>query len=480
MRLFVVGCSYRTAPLALRERLAFPAAELPSTLRQVSLLPAVGECLLVSTCNRVEVYGAAGKPAHAIAAVAALLSSTRNVPMDQLEPALYKLEDEAAVKHIFSVVSSLDAMVVGEAQIAGQVKEAHSAAARSRTVGPLLSRCMHRAFATAKRVRHETDIARHPVSVSSVAADLAGRIFGELAARTVLVIGAGEMAELAVRHLVADGATDVRVVNRTYERAVQLAFGLGARAQKWDQLEGQLLLADIVISSTGSEQPILTRKLLGDIMRGRKQRPLFVVDIAVPRDVEKAAGKLGNVYLYDVDDLEGVVAENLKERRKEVRQAERIVEEELAHFATWLRTQDAVPVIKQLREQFTDVVRAEAERTAQLLHLDEAQQRQVLEAMAAAIVNKLLHQPTQELKRQAQDPSGARLARSVRELFHLAETMPAVEPAELDGPGPDGDGEVSVPTVVDPLAAPVQQQNGEVRGGEGVTLQAADQELMKR
>ena len=480
MRLFVVGCSYRTAPLALRERLAFPAADLPATLRQLSVLPSVGECLLISTCNRVEVYGAASKPAHAVATVAEFLGSSRGVPMTELDPALYRFEDEAAVKHIFSVASSLDAMVVGEAQIAGQVKEAHSAAARSRTVGPLLSRCMHRAFATAKRVRHETDIARHPVSVSSVAADLAGRIFGELAARTVLVVGAGEMAELAVRHLVADGATDVRVVNRTYERAVQLAFGLGARAVKWDQLEGQLLLSDIVISSTGSERPILTRKLLSDIMRGRKQRPLFIVDIAVPRDVETAVGKLGNIYLYDVDDLEGVVAENMKERRKEVKQAERIVEEELVHFNVWLRTQDAVPVIKQLREQFTEVVRAEAERTAQLLHLDDAQKRQALDAMTAAIVNKLLHQPTQALKRQAQEPGGPKLARSVRELFHLADA-PA-EPLPLEEQADDGSLEDAGGNGEEPRVAVVEEPPGAVAQAAApeVAMQAADQDQVKR
>jgi len=286
---------------------------------------------------------------------------------------------------------------------------------------------MHRAFATAKRVRTETEIARHPVSVSSVAADLAARVFGDLATSTVLVIGAGEMAELAVRHLIADGAADVRVVNRTYEKAVALAFELGAKAARFEQLRGQLLLADIVISSTGSEQPILGRKLLAEIMRERKQRPLFIVDIAVPRDVEREAGGLANVYLFDVDDLEGVVAENLKERRKEVRQAERILEEEVAHFEEWLRRQDAVPVIKQLREHFTEVVRAEAVHTAQALHLPEGREREALEAMTSAIVNKLLHSPTMELKRHATRSNGSTLTQAVCELFHLPGEAPAGE-----------------------------------------------------
>jgi glutamyl-tRNA reductase len=292
---------------------------------------------------------------------------------------------------------------------------------------------MHRAFAVAKRVRSETDIARHPVSVSSVAADLASRVFGELARATVLIIGAGEMAELAVRHLISDGASDIRVLNRTHERAVQLAFDLGAKPARFEDLRGQLLLADIVISSTGSPEPIIGRKLIAEVMRERKQRPLFVVDIAVPRDVEKEVGSLSNVYLFDVDDLEHVVAENLKERRREARQAERIIGEELASFEGWLRTQDAVPVIKQLRERCAQVALAEAQRTAQLLRLEDGKQRDALDAMANAIVNKILHDPTMELKRHALAADGAFLARATRRLFRLEGDEAAREGA-ADGP----------------------------------------------
>jgi glutamyl-tRNA reductase len=449
MRLLVVGCSYRTAPLALRERVGFSAADVPTALAEMRALPELREIMLLSTCNRVEVYASATKPSHAGTHLREYLSRSRGVSSEELEGALYQLKDAEAVKHIFNVTSSLEAMVVGEAQIAGQVKEAYAAASRARTVGPLISRCMHRAFAAAKRVRTETDIARHPVSVSSVAADLAARVFGDLGSATVLVVGAGEMAELAVRHLISDGAADIRVANRTYERAVELAFQLGAKAVQFEGLRGQLLLADVVVTSTGSETPILGRTLVAEVMRQRKHRPLLLVDIAVPRDVEKEVGSLPDVYLFDVDDLEQVVAENLKERHKEVRQAERIVDEEVAHFEDWLRKQDAVPVIKLLREQFTEVVRSEAAHTAQSLRLERPEQRELFEAMTSAIVNKLLHRPTVELKRQAEMASGSTLATTVRELFDL----------------PDGTGEGGSPQsppreeLGDEDEAPLEEEN---------------------
>ncbi len=431
MRFLVVGCSYRTAPLAIRERLAFPLAALPAALAELRAITGVQESLILSTCNRVEVYAVGSRPSHIAPDIRHFLARSRGVDLAGIEAALYGYEDSQAVKHIFRVASSLDAMVVGEAQIGGQVKEAYAAAARSKTLGPFLSRCMHRAFAVAKRIRNETDIARHPVSVSSVAADLARRVFGDLTASTVLVVGAGEMAELAVRHLLSDGAGDIRVVNRTYEHAVQLAFQLGAKATRFEDLRGQLLLADIVISSTGSPQPIISRRLLTEVMRERKQRPLFIVDIAVPRDVDREANTLPNVYLFDVDDLDHVVAENLKERCKEAHQAERILAVELQHFEDWLRRQDAVPVIKQLREHFLEVVQAEATHTAQSLNLTHGKEQQLLDTMVNAIVNKLLHRPTMELKDQAKRPNGALLAEATRQLFHLASPEDNRSPPEI-------------------------------------------------
>jgi glutamyl-tRNA reductase len=431
MRLLAVGCSYRTAPLALRERLAYSEGEVAAALRELRSLEDVYEVVLVSTCNRVEVWAVVNRVQHAARAVQRFLATSRQISEEELRPVLYQHEDREAVSHIFRVASSLDAMVVGEAQITGQVKEAYAASSRARTVGALLNRCMHRAFATAKRVRNETHIARHPVSVSSVAADLAVRVLGDLSRASVLVIGAGEMAELAVRHLLADGATQIRVVNRTWERATELAFQLGAKAARFEDLEGQLLLAEIVITSTGSTEPILTRSLLARVMRQRKQRPLVIVDIAVPKDVEAEVASLSNVYLFNIDDLEQVVAENLKERQKEARQAERILRVEVDHFVDWMRKQDAVPVIKDLRRHFTEIARAEAERTAHALKLDGEKGRELLDTMADAIVNKLLHDPTMELKDNANRPDGTFLARATRRLFRLPEADG--EPATDEG-----------------------------------------------
>ncbi len=434
MRFIVVGCSYRTSPLALRERLAFSEQDLPAAIAEVLALPDVQEGMVLSTCNRVEVYAVSLKPSHTCREIRQFLARSRGVELDELDGALYEYQDTRALRHIYSVTSSLDAIVVGEAQIGGQVKNAYMIAARNNGVGSLLNRCMHRAFATSKRIRTETEISRHPVSISSVATDLAGRVFGDLTGSTTLVVGAGEMAELAVRHLLSSGATDIRIVNRTHERAVQMAFQLGARAAHFENLRGQILLADIVISSTGSSEPILSRKLIAEVMRERKQRPLFILDIAVPRDVEREVRTLPNVYLFDVDDLEEVVAENLKERRKEARQAQKILEVEVAHFEDWLRRQDAVPVIKQLRQHFCEVAQAEAEHTAHALHLKDERQRQVLDAMANAIVNKLLHAPTMELKNTASRPDGTFLARAARRLFGLperAEYMPSEDELQM-------------------------------------------------
>jgi glutamyl-tRNA reductase len=420
MKLLVLGCSYKTASVGLREKLAFEEAEYPAALERLRGLPDLDEGLVLSTCNRVEIWAASERPAHARDGAVQFLARDRQVEQADLDEILFSHADREALVHIFRVTASLDAMVVGETQISSQVKQAYAAASRAGSVGPFLNRCMHRALGAAKRIRTETDIAQHPVSVSSVAADLAGRVFGELHGSTVLVLGAGEMAELAARHLLSDGATDIRVVNRTHERAVSLAFQLGARAFPFDELRGQLLLADIVIASTGSKQPLLTRQLLTEVMRQRKQRPLFVVDIAVPRDVERSAGDLANVYLFDIDDLEQVVAENLKARRKAARKAEAIILQEVDHFEDWLRKQDAVPVIKELRRRFTEVARAEAERTAQMLQLSDEGQRHLLQAMADSIVNKLLHTPTMELKDHAARSDGIFLARSARHLFHLS------------------------------------------------------------
>jgi len=420
MRFLAVGCSYKTAAVDVRERLACAAEEVGAALGRLSARQDVEQALILSTCNRVEVWCVTGRPRHAAGDIAAFFAQRAGMAARELDSILYRRHDQEALDHIFRVTASLDAMVVGETQITSQVKSAYAAASRAGTVGPSLNRCMHRALGAAKRIRTETDIALHPVSVSSVAADLTSRVFGDLYQSTVLVVGAGEMAELAVRHLLSGGATDIRVLNRTLQRAQALAGQLQARAYPFEDLSQQLLKADIILTSTGSQETILSRDQIAVVMRRRKQRPLFIIDIAVPRDVERSVGSLPNVYLFDIDDLEQVVASNLKARRKEARHAEEILKKEVALFEDWVRTQDAVPVIKQLRSRFSSVARAEAARTAHVLNLEDERQVKALNAMADSIVNKLLHVPTIELKEHAHKSDGLFLSRTARHLFRLS------------------------------------------------------------
>ncbi|MCA9669257.1 MAG: glutamyl-tRNA reductase [Myxococcales bacterium] len=433
MRYVVVGLSYRTAPVELRERMAVADDRVRESLARIKESRAVDEAMMIATCNRVEVYAVAGDP---LAATKTLSDHLSTLADRQLDGELYRLVDDEAVQHIFRVTASLDSMVVGEAQITGQIKDAFAVARQTQSVRGQLGSCLARAFAVSKRVRNETGIARHPASISSVAVELAGRIFEDLASVSVLVVGAGEMAELAVRHLVSDGARRIHVTNRSAERAAKLAAEFEATAIDWDKLEQELEWADIVITSTASPEPIITRKMLSRVMRARKQRPVFIVDIAVPRDVEAKARRLSNVYLFAIDDLEKAVAENLSARRKEAKVAERIVEHEVAQFRNWQRKQQAAPLIKELRRRFSEIAHGEAERAARSLKLEAAAQRQALDRMAEAIVSKLLHVPLVEIKRSVAEGEASDLAEAVMRLFKIelaAEDLSAMAATDADG-----------------------------------------------
>jgi glutamyl-tRNA reductase len=431
VHLVVVGLSHRTAPLAVRERLAFGQADVDGALQQLAALPHVGEALLVSTCNRVEVYASCGAAEPALAELRSFLGAARSVEAELLSRHLYEHAGEDAIRHVFRVASALDSMVVGEPQILGQLKEAYGAAARVGTSGGHLARTIERAFSVAKRVRSETRIAEGAASVSTVAVDLARSIFGELAGRIVLVVGAGKMAGLAAQRLRTAGAAEVLVTGRTFERAAELAREVDGKARPWEDLDGLLALADVAITSTGSPEPILTAERMAALVRKRRHRPLFLIDIAVPRDVASAVGDLDNVFLYDVDDLERVVANNLRARAKEAEAAERIVAEEVRQFVEWLRVQGVVPTIKQLRARAEQIVAEELERT--LPALDERARARV-SAMANAIANKILHAPLAAVRKDDA------LAAAARRLFELGDdeaggaaptVAEAEEPAEL-------------------------------------------------
>jgi glutamyl-tRNA reductase len=400
---FVVGVSWRTAPVAIRERLAFRDEEVDAALADLLASPDIDEAVILSTCNRVEIYGScAARPGVQSAAAEArsFLARSRGVAAEGLASHIYERLDEAAVRHLFRVASALDSMVLGESQILGQLKEAYGAAVRAQATGPILGRSMEKAFQVAKRVRSETGVCRGAANVSSVAVELARKVFGELAGKNVLVIGAGKMSALAARHLRSAGTSGILVTNRSAERASELAAEVEGTAHPWQELDRLLTQADVVLSSTGAEQPILTRKLVKSAMKARRYRPLCIVDVAVPRDAEPEVAKIDGVYLFNIDDLEQVVRDNLAERQKEADAAASLVDGEVAEHRRWLRAQRVTPTIKSLREHFHQVAAAEAERCMRALGSAPSpeQMAEAVRRMSELIANKLLHLPMSALK----------------------------------------------------------------------------------
>jgi len=410
-----IGLSHHTAPLAVRERLSVATEHMAEELGQLLGNGTVEEGILVSTCNRVELYAAASDPTKASRELKEYMQARTG---DDVAGYLYERVGRDAVHHAFRVAASLDSMVVGEPQILGQMKTAFSAAHGAGGVGMLLGRCFHRAFAVAKQVRTETGIAAGTVSVSSIAIELAQKIFGHLDGRRALLVGAGKMSEAAARSLAKRGAS-MYVVNRSRERAEQLAGACGGQARSYDQLVDELTAADVVITSTASPEPIITKKMMKAVAKARRYRTLFLIDIALPRDVEPSVAKLDGVFLYDIDDLQQVAQENLAARRKEAAHAEKIVAVETEQFEAWRRSLTLTPTVVALRERFRGVLEAELERTMPRLGSLSDKERKSLDKMVDAMVNKLLHQPLTQMKQSSTTPEGALLIDAARRLFDL-------------------------------------------------------------
>ncbi len=415
----VVGLSHKTSTLELREALAFHKDRLAEALRRLRQDAAASEAMILSTCNRVELY--AKSEEGGAESLARFLASYHGRRVEDLEPAVYRLGGAQAVRHAFRVAASLDSMVLGEPQILGQVKDAYQAAQEAGTLGAALNALRNRSLAAAKRARTETGIGHNAVSVSYVAVELARKIFGQLRDKNVLLVGTGKMSTLAARHLVQNGARAAVVGVRTMDRAHELAAALGGRAVPLASLREELAAADIVISGTGAPGVVITREDVeaARARGGRGRRPLFLIDIAVPRDIEATVAQVQGVFLYDLDDLKSVADANLRERRKEAAAAEAIVEREVREFLDWQRSLDVVPLLVDLRKRAEEIRRAEIDKARSRLGTLSPEQEAALEAASSAIVNKLLHSPTVQIKEMARNGHSPEQVSLIRKLLGL-------------------------------------------------------------
>jgi glutamyl-tRNA reductase len=421
--ILIVGLNHRTASVEVREKVAFDAAVLGPALRQLRALPSVREGVILSTCNRVEVIAAASDAQSAAREIKEFLTDQEAARGEgELESYLFVHTGGEAVRHLFRVAASIDSMVVGEPQILGQIKDYYFAAQEAGAVGTILHRLFHRSFSVAKRVRTETGIASRAVSVSSVAVELAKRIFDRLEDKTVMLIGAGKMGALVARHLQRNGIGSLMVTNRTFERAVQLAAEFRGNPIRFEEYPRYLKLADLVVGCTGAPEVLLGPETVAEVLRQRKQKAVFFIDIGDRRNFDPRINGLDNVYLYNIDDLQAVAQENLLGRAAEVKKAEEIVEEEAAGFERWLGLLEQVPTIVALRRKVEEIRRAELEKSlgTSLKGLSE-QERRALEDMTAAMVSKILHAPITRLKKQSEDRDEAFFIDALKKLFDLEE-----------------------------------------------------------
>jgi len=419
MDIIVLGLSHKTAPLELREKLHIPESDLPEVLERCGGCGEILERMMLSTCNRVEAYAVVDEVEVARHFLVEFLAERHKLEAAAFEPCLYLLKAEQAVRHIFRVASSLDAMVVGEPQILGQVKSAYGIALEHEATGVILNNLMETAFRVAKRVRTETGIATSAVSVSTAAIELAKKIFGDLKGRAVMLIGAGKMSELSAKHLLADGVGSVIVANRNFDRAVEMAERFGGRAVRYEEAKAEMVKADIIISSTGAPHQILSKADLEEIILQRRNRPIFLIDIAVPRDIDPKANEIDNVYLYDLDDLQGVVQTNLREREREAERAEALIDREVRQFVGWLATLKVVPTIVAMRKKVESIREEELRRVFAKLPELTPEEQEAISTLASSIVNKILHDPMTELKRQSALKDGHLYVSVLRRLFAI-------------------------------------------------------------
>ena len=422
LRLLLVGISHNTAPVELRERVDFQVHGVSRALLALASRGSTREAVVLSTCNRSELYVACDDVAATRADLVSFVSDFNGVDRSMVALHVYDVTDLDAARHLFRVAAGLDSLVVGEPQVLGQVKEAHTIAGESQTVGPVLNRLFHASFTVGKRVRTETSLGAGAVSIGYAAVSLARKIFGDLSGHSVVVIGAGEMGKLTARHMKAQGVRHVTIVSRTMAHAARTAEAIGgATAAPWDELDAAVSASDIVITATGASAPILTKARVEGIMRPRRNRPLFIIDIALPRDVESASGEIEQVFLYNIDDLQATVRENLARRTGEVERAEAIVVEELNKFGAWFRARAAVPTIVALRQWAENTRRAELERLDFKLAGLPPEARAKVDEITHLIVEKLLLTPTEQLKALGDAETVSAYTEALTRLFGLRE-----------------------------------------------------------
>ncbi len=419
MNLLLLGMNHKTAPVEIRERLDIACTGGWSPLGEIRAIPGVLEALYLSTCNRVEILVRNREDADVETRLRELIFRHGNLSGEELARCLYVYRDAAAVRHLFRVAAGLDSLIMGEPQILGQVKDAYRQAVEEEATGIILNKLLHRAFRVAKRVRTETGVANHAVSVSYAAVELAKKIFGVLRDKKILLVGAGEMSELAARHLLKHGGDRLLVANRTWERAVEMAADFQGTAVEFPRLGDALREADIVITSTGAPGYVITGAMVAAALKRRQNRLLFIIDIAVPRDVDPQVGKMDNVYLYNIDDLQEIADENMAIRKEEAARGEEIVGVETEEFLAWFDTLTVVPTIVSLREKAEAIVAGELERAEGWLRNLRPEDREEAALLARAIVNKLLHDPMTSLKEETRAGAARAYVAALRRLFRL-------------------------------------------------------------
>jgi glutamyl-tRNA reductase len=416
--IILIGANHKTASVELRECLAFSEDETVQALEKLKQKKNIREVFLFSTCNRTEVLFIPDGTDN-IKTIKNFFAEFKNIALPKFEDSLYIYKDDAAINHLFKVASSLDSMIIGEPQILGQVKAAFKTATTNNSSGVILNRLLHKTFSIAKKVRKETGIGDNAVSISYAAVELAGKIFSDLSTKSVMLIGAGEMAELAVEHLLSNNVKKIIVANRTFENAVNLAEKFHGQPVKFEEMELMLQEVDIVISSTGATQYILTQSQIKEVMHTRKNRPLFFIDIALPRDIDPDVNRISNTYLYDIDDLQNIVNDNIGKREKETIKAQRLIEQAVIKFKKWLKDLEVVPTIIAVKDKIEKITEIETEKTLLTLNHLSKKDSDAIKRMTKAIASRILHDPIRFLKEPGAHRENSFYLNAARQIFDL-------------------------------------------------------------